>query len=406
MNGTPWHPVGYYPAIGSLTADQTDYENYYRLLIDRQAEHGINYFRNVFTMGQPFGQAMTVYQRTGPGLAADGRPRFDLTRFNEEYFAYWRRVVEYARARGVVVQLCLLDSWHNKRWVVEDGGDEQHQWGMKYDFYQGANNINGLSVADRFEWHDPGHPVFAYQSALIWAVVQALGDLPNIVFEISNENYTNPEWERMLADYLTECERARGLSPHLVMPRDLPNHDQAGGKKNDPEQAHRELVANFGLGKPLIADNDGGGDATPEGRRKKAWACLTAGGYIDYFHFEMRNVAVLLSEDAAEGMRYVGLVGKFLREFPGDLRGMRPADELVTAGWCLAQPGERYVLYLPAGGSTTVSALPTTRAAWWFNPRDGSSTGAGQGPTFTAPDGQDWVLYIARAGQGRVAAGH
>jgi hypothetical protein len=55
------------------------------------------------------------------------------------------------------------------------------------------------------------------------------------------------------------------------------------------------------------------------------------------------------------------------------------------------------VIYLPTGGTTSVSGLPDTLTATWFNPRDATTTPAGTGSPFTAPDGQDWVLHIRRA---------
>jgi hypothetical protein len=394
MNGEPWYPAGYYPSIAALTADQTDYVNYYRLLIDKLAENNINLFRNVFTMGQPYGESMTPYQRTGPGEAADGRPRFDLDQYNQAYFDYWREVVSYANSKGVIVQLTIFDNWHNKGNVVHSGSNRQMEWGMKHDFYNGANNINGIDASNLKNWHNPSRPVFEYQKALIRHVVDNLGDLPNIIYEISNENYTSESWELMLADYLSDYEQSLDFPRHLVMPRDLPNHDSAGGKGNDPERVHQELIRNYSLNQPLIADNDGGGHVNPEGRRKKAWAALTAGAHINYFHFELFRTDVLNSQDAADGMRYIGYTRKFLDDLQVDLRGMAPMDQLVSRGWCYARPGESYIIYLINGGATQVEALPEQYEAYWYNPRDGSVVPAEGGPSFTSPDGSDWVLYI------------
>lgn len=397
MDGQPWYPSGYYPNIAALTHDQTDYDGYYKNLIDKLAANRINYMRAVFNMGQPYNNAMDIYQRTGPGNAADGKPKFDLTKFNQNYFDYWRKVITYARSKGIVVQLVLFDSWHNKQTVAWDNGGGL-VWGMKFDFYNGTNNINGLNAATVSDWHSPSHPVFDYQKEVIRKAVDNLGDLPNIVYEISNENYYNQNWELQLADFLTDYEKSKGFPRHLVMPRDLPNHDNAGAKEVDPVKSHKELVNNFSKNKPLIADNDGGGELDPAGRRKRAWAVLTAGAHMSYFHAGMAELSELNKPATDEGMRYIGMVQKFLSDLSVDLRDMRPSDNLVTNGaWALAKSGERYIVYLASGGSTTVSNLPSGYTATWFNPRDGSSLQAGGGPTFTAPDGMDWVLYIVKS---------
>lgn len=391
--GEPLYLAGYYPAVAALTIDQTDYENYYRSYIDKLSGNQCNYFRQVFSMGQPIADAMIPYERTGPGDAADGRPKVDLTLYNDTCFDYWRTVVEYARSNDVVVQVTIFDAWHNKQWVVEDNGPGR-VWGMQYDFYNGTNNINDINTQDVDDWTNPAHAVFDIQKDMIRKVVDALGYLPNIIWEICNENGYNEDWEIQLADFLTDYENSLGLDPHLVMPRDLPNHDSAGGKTNDPSTTHNELVSNFSMGQPLIADNDGGGHVNADGRRHKAWAALTAGGHVDYFHYEMFLQSVLDSADVTDGMKYAGYTRKFIDDLGVDLRDMGPSDDLVSSGWCLAAPGERFIVYLLSGGTTTIDGLPGAFEAWWFNPRDGSSSTAEGGPDFIAPDSEDWVLFV------------
>ena len=339
LGGETWYPIGYYPSIAALTIDQIDYENYYKNLIDLLAANNLNYFRNVFTMGQPYADAMAPYLRSGPGTAADGRDKFDLNQFNEAYFDYWRTVIVYAQSKGVVVQLTIFDNWHNKGWVVEDNGDSQHEWGMKYDFYNGANNVNEINTANQGDWTNPAHAVYPVQQALIRKVVDELGNLPNVVYEISNENYASASWELQLADYLSSYEAFKGLDAHLVMPRDLPNHDSAGGKSNNPASTHSEMVSRYSLNQPLLADNDGGGNASADGRRMKVWAALTAGGHIDYFHYAMYQTSVLNSSDVANGMGFLGLVATFLDANQIELSGMVPSDGLVSSGWSYASSG-------------------------------------------------------------------
>ncbi|MHB1309586.1 MAG: hypothetical protein ACYC23_21140, partial [Limisphaerales bacterium] len=49
--------------------------------------------------------------RTGPGLALDGKPRFDLTRFDPAYFERLRRRVAKAGQRGIYVSVMLFEGW-------------------------------------------------------------------------------------------------------------------------------------------------------------------------------------------------------------------------------------------------------------------------------------------------------
>jgi hypothetical protein len=51
------------------------------------------------------------YQRPGPGRAADGKPRFDVRRFNEAYFDRLRARVEAARDHGLYVAVMLFQGF-------------------------------------------------------------------------------------------------------------------------------------------------------------------------------------------------------------------------------------------------------------------------------------------------------
>jgi len=46
--------------------------------------------------------------RTGPGLARDGKPKFDLTKFNDAYFKRLRERVEAAAKRGIYVSVMFF----------------------------------------------------------------------------------------------------------------------------------------------------------------------------------------------------------------------------------------------------------------------------------------------------------
>jgi hypothetical protein len=90
-----------------------------------------------------------------------------------------------------------------------------------------------------------------------------------------------------------------------------------------------------------------------------------------------------------------------------DLARARPAGELTSTRYCLAQPGSRYLVYLPDGGTAEVdlSAAPGRLSVEWYNPRTGESRAAppvegGAGRRFTAPFKGDAVLWIAALAPG------
>ena len=52
-----------------------------------------------------------IWQRTGPGNALDGNPKFDLTKFNQDYFNRMRSRVIAAGDREIYVSIMLFEGY-------------------------------------------------------------------------------------------------------------------------------------------------------------------------------------------------------------------------------------------------------------------------------------------------------
>jgi hypothetical protein len=73
---------------------------------------------------------------------------------------------------------------------------------------------------------------------------------------------------------------------------------------------------------------------------------------------------------------------------------IRPHPELADGAMCLAEQGVRAVVYLPHGGSVTLT-MDSPATARWFNPRDGVwQDAAADGDAWTTLDENDWVLLV------------
>ena len=88
--------------------------------LDFLASHGHNFIR-LWTWEQPHSFdndpstllyfAPFPWPRTGPGLASDGKPTFDLSQLDPAYFDRMRARVIAARDRGIYVSVMLFDGW-------------------------------------------------------------------------------------------------------------------------------------------------------------------------------------------------------------------------------------------------------------------------------------------------------
>jgi hypothetical protein len=84
-----------------------------------------------------------------------------------------------------------------------------------------------------------------------------------------------------------------------------------------------------------------------------------------------------------------------------DFYQMRPRQDLVSAGYCLAEEGSQYLIYLDSGGSVDVDISDGTYNIQWINAQDTDDRKDGghitDGENLTAPNyGDDWMLYLTK----------
>jgi hypothetical protein len=358
-----------------------------------------------------------IYARTGPGIALDGHPRFDLTQFNQAYFDRIRARAIEAGQRGFYVSLMLFE-----------GFSVQDKHGTGYSPYPGhpynpANNINGID-GDPYGTGDGGQiqtlnipAITALQEAYVRKLIDTVNDLDNVLFEICNESEANPDnirWQNHFIDYVHSYEAGKPKQHPVGFTVPWP-----GGNNAVLFASHADWVSPNGGGgydsnppandgrKVIISDTDHiwglGGSAD------WAWKSFTRGlnpifmdPYDDYAKFIWTG---LLAPDDPTSVRIRANLGYILSYANRmNLAAMVPRADLCSSGYCLANPvagDAEYLVYLPSGGTVTVdlSATPGELSVEWFNPStgetvaEGTLVGSASGP-FIAPFSGNAVLYI------------
>jgi len=353
------------------------------------------------------------YQRPGPTLALDGKPKFDLNLFNQAYFDRMRQRVIDAGSRGIYVSVMLFNGWS----VATKGAFAlNNPW--KGHPFNAANNINGINGDTNgdglgLEIQTLGNSaVTALQEAYVRKVIDAVSDLDNVLYEIDNEgDTTSRAWQSHMIQVIRAYEATKvkqhpiGMTPMYPGGFDADLYASAADWISITGKADAPITADGS--KVLISDTDHicgiCGDVS------WVWKSFTKGhnpvlmdGY-DGAAIGLGAENYTGSDPIWEAIRKnLGYARSYAQRM--DLAAAVPHGDVVLSqfiGYCLAKLGSQYLVYVPGGGSVTLnlSAVTGTLNVEWFNPATGLATpvgtvAGGASQTLTAPFSGDAVLFL------------
>ncbi len=350
------------------------------------------------------------WARTGPGKARDGKPRFDLTKFDPAYFERLRERVRAAGRRGIYVSVMLFEGWGlfhgNRRRGTPEG------WAWHTHPFHPDNNVNGINgdfdgdgvTGEVHSIARASGKVNAIQAAYIRKVVDTVNDLDNVLYEVINEG-GQKEWDWWVVKTIHDHERNKpkrhpvGITGHgaeklasmVASPAEWISPGRVDGFGEDPPAWNGKQVS--------LLDTDHiwgvGGNA--------AWAWKSfLRGHNPLFMDPYDGTVLGKASDPRwpPVRRALGQTRRFAERI--NLAAITPRGELASSGYCLADPGKEYLIYLPSGGSVTadLSAARGELAVEWFDPARDKITAAGKTTggarrEFKAPFTGAAVLYLA-----------
>ena len=327
------------------------------------------------------------FARTGEGKALDGKPKFDLTRYNQQYFDRIRsRAVELGN-RGIYISIMLFQGWSVD--VKKEGTKYDNDPWIGHPFNK-DNNINGIdgdlnNDGEGLEIHQLVIPeVTGLQEAYVKKMIDTLNDLDNIMWEISNESHAGSgPWQYHMANFIKDYEKTKPKH-HLVgitgynlenkvlfeSPADWispnkisPTHPE--GYRHDPPDPKGEKI--------ILSDTDhlwGIG-----GNSSWVWRTFTRG-----LHPIFMDPLYVSGDEIKREMKVRDPAFPGLRKAMGhtlmyankvNLVEMKPRNDLSSSTFCLANPGEEYIIYQPREKAFTVKVTPGRYYYEWFDPQKG-----------------------------------
>jgi len=363
------------------------------------------------------------WQRTGSGVASDGKLKFDLTKFNQAYFDRLRDRVHQLDAAGIYAGVYLFSG----------------EWLLRFRFsgdgypFTGSNNVNGIDDGGGTTsvTMTATNSITEFQDAYVRKVIDTLNDQPNVLWIVSQEAPAGSEWWNNHLITLTRSYEAGKPMQHPIGYGVLSDNNNATIMNSDADwiaPAVRISPTNScGTGHPAckvnINDSDhsyfGMWNDSPQANRNYFWINFTQGNqtlfmdpYVVFYPREGRNlcpspvhgigpVPDVRWENVRDTMGYIrGYADRM------NLGGMVPRGNLSSTGQVLASvdpSNPEFLVYAPSGGNFSVdlSSVGGKFAVEWMNPATGTTTaGAAINGSatisFTPPFRGDAVLYLSR----------
>jgi hypothetical protein len=363
--------------------------NRIRVLLDGRTDH---FWTEPIRPGNGFRAHLNPWEAKRPDNVSD--PGFDYTRFNCPYWQKFERMLNYARAKQIIVSVIL--GWNDTSVHPAAGSADER----RYIHYAAAR----LAAYSNITWdlgddldgfrseawtHNTG--VMLYRSdpyhhlATSHPVQNEHQDRTSLWFGMTSfQRWDRPLHEWMLAQRQQQAKSGR-IIPQV--------NEEYGYEDHYPSWAPYKAPA-----------------ASADANRRAAWEMAMAGCYQTTGETAKRGTGV--PPDTGGGwvngrgdntmimLKGYAHMADFFTSF--EWWKADPHDELVNNGaFCLAEPGRVYVVYLPHGSDFVIRLEPGRYAARWFNPRNGeySPTTIADGAIWHSPlasDNEDWVLLLAR----------
>jgi hypothetical protein len=337
------------------------------------------------TLAPAAGRLICPWARSAEAGYVNGGNKFDLTKWDDAFFARLREFVGRADRLGIVVEMNLFTPMY-----------EQPQW--DYSPMNARNNVNGIGKVGKHEVYtlDNERALLDAQLAMTRKVVTELNGFDNVYFEVMNEPYfggVTQAWHDRVAETIAETERA-------LPKRHLIAWNVANGAKK-VEKLHPAIsILNFHYANPpdavaqnyalkcAIGENETGFKGTrDEHYRMEAWEFMLAGGalfnHLDYsFAVGHEDGSLAVKEPTPGGggpalRKSFAALRTFLERF--DLPKLRPEPALIRKGppehWhALGDGAARFAVYCKGAAPAEIEfALPDgTWRQRWFDVKDGA----------------------------------
>jgi hypothetical protein len=419
-------------------------EHSFGLWYDRRRNDHRKHCRDNGNTKRPFHEQ--PWARSTEGMACDGLPKYDLTRFNDWYFQRIREFAKLSDQKGTL----FYHNYYNQHTLLEQ---QPHY----VDFpWRPMNTIQETGMPDQFPaaeaFYNPQHPERRRLHKLyIRKVLDEIGGFSNVIHSVSLEYTGDIEFVRFWMDTIIEWEsevEGRDVKLAISAPREV-----LDGILEDPERSkHIDVIdlrffwylrdgtlRTIGAGRNVAGRMFDGDllvmgstphrvyEQTLEYRLKypeKAifhaasagldWylAFLMAGGSITFtsIHYNINGVRIPGSYHMPHTVTPLFRTNRFLREYVSSaLVEMVPQQRTRADGGLYDLSGkEAAIIYTTTGDpfEFDMTGMEGQFHGLWFNPNSNSNypqklehpVSGGEKITLEPPTQNEWLLFLEKTG--------
>jgi hypothetical protein len=288
------------------------------------------------TLAPAPGRYICPWARSSEPGYANGGNKFDLSRWDENYFLRLKDFVAQAGKRGIIVELDLFSNYYDTlKWNICPMNIR--------------NNINGIGdYSDHNAVLSTDHAdLMEVEEKMVRKIVNELKDFDNIYYEVCNEPYFGDttalaKWEKFMTAVVADAEKDFTFR-HLI------SNNIANYNKLVPSVRPDVSVYNFHYAHPpvavgvnyhldkVIGDNETGFNGTGDANyRTEAWNFMLAGGglfnNLDYsFTAGNEDGSFVVQEGEPGGggktlRKQLRILSDFMHSI--DFINMKPADSI------------------------------------------------------------------------------
>lgn len=391
-------------------SDIFDYEGYLRQMQENH-QNFLRFWCRESCLGMFHEGEELAYNEPMPyvkvGMRDNGYPVFDLTKLNDAYFERLRERAILAGKYGIYLSIMLFEAWS-----VDARPDYIFD---RHPFYR-ENNVNGINgelgpvPCRALSGENDKNPFVPTEKLLVHTledrriteiqknyvrrVIETVNDLDNVMYEIANEAYRwSRFWQYEMIDFIHETERGMEKQHPVWMSHLVPAQNESlyishadaisPGVESTADDYCVNPPAADGA-KVILADTDHLGGIW--GTAQWVWKSFLRGlnpifmddlGHATEMDTETENPVCMLFGRNQYGLPKdwqvpVRTAMKRAAEWAEriNLTEMTPCEWVSSTKYCLAKPGEEYLIYQPESGGFKVNlyGADQTFEVEWYRP--------------------------------------